>query len=98
VRPGIATAVAHPREQEQPGELLRASQTFLLLSLILPAAASAGRKLYAQGVAVAGSMRRGSTEPKFIDSQGDRNTGFSIGRPSQRSRPRLSVSTYRASP
>jgi hypothetical protein len=32
VRPGTTTAVRHPRQQEQPGEFLRATQTFLSLS------------------------------------------------------------------
>jgi transcriptional regulator GlxA family with amidase domain len=51
VRPGAATAVAHPKKQEQADEFLRASQTFLSLSLVLPAVASAGRKLYGEPLA-----------------------------------------------
>jgi hypothetical protein len=39
VRPGAAVAVRHPGLEEQPGEFLRAMQTFLSLSLIVRALA-----------------------------------------------------------
>jgi hypothetical protein len=39
VRPSAAGAVRHPRLEEQPGEFLRAMQTFLSLSVIVPAIA-----------------------------------------------------------
>src|ERR1700738_4983387 len=40
VRPGAATAVPHPRQQEQPGEFLGATQSSFPLSPIVPAVTS----------------------------------------------------------
>jgi len=55
VRAGTATAVRYPRKQEQPGEVLRAAQSFFPLSLIVPSLARLARD---QSLVIINRVRR----------------------------------------